>query len=270
MKSCYYDKTGSRLVYVTESATPEFWDSHWEKQAKETYLSPPAHRTTVWITKKYLPVGAAILEGGCGMGDKVHALCKAGFKAKGIDYAQATVEMIKQHWPHLDVSLGDVRELQFPSESFDGYWSLGVIEHFIDGYNEIAKEIARVLRPGGYLFLTFPMMNAVRRSRAQNGVYPLFEVNDDDTLRNNFYQYALNPDRVIEYFSSIGFTAVLRGGLSSFDFLSDETRWFKTVDSVLRLLPFGLRTKLGVAADMVIGRYFGHTALLVLRRNETR
>lgn len=267
MKSCYYDKTGRRLVYITESATPEFWDHHWEKQVKETYFSPPAHRTTVWITKKYLPVGATILEGGCGMGDKVYALHKAGFKAKGIDYAQTTVEMIKQHWPHLDISLGDVRELPFPSESFDGYWSLGVIEHFIDGYNEIAKEIARVLRPGGYLFLTFPMMNPIRRMRAESGAYQTLEINDD-SLSQNFYQYALDPDSVIEEFTSLGFTVVQRGGLSSFDCLAEETRWFKPVDALLHLLPFGLRTKLGVIADMALGRYFGHVALLVLRRNE--
>lgn len=268
MKHRYYDETEGRLVYFTESATPEFWDNHWEKQIRETYLSPPAHRSTVWMTRKYLPIGAAVLEGGCGMGDKVYALDKAGFMAHGIDYAQATVETIKRHWPHLHISLGDVRDLPFASNSFDGYWSLGVIEHFVDGYEKIAAEIARVLRPGGYLFLTFPMMNRIRRIRAQEGAYPKLEECDGEIRRNNFYQYALDPDRVIEYFTSIGFTAVESGGLSSFDFLADETRWFKAADSALHLLPFGMRTKLGVIADMALGKYYGHAAMLVLRRNE--
>lgn len=141
------------------------------------------------------------------MGEKVYVLYRAGFKVKGIDYAQTTVEMIKQYWLHLDISLGDVRELQFPSESFGGYWSLGVSEHFIDG----SHDIAQALRPNGYLFLTFHMMNTIRRMRAENGVYQTLEITDG-SLRYSFYQYALDPDSVIEEFTSLGFKVVQRGG----------------------------------------------------------
>ena len=208
-----------------------------------------------------------MLEGGCGMGDKVYALDKAGFKAKGIDYAPAAVAMTKRYWPHLDISVGDVRQLPIASESLDGYWSLGVIEHFIDGYTDIAKEIARVLRPGGYLFLTFPMMNPVRRIQANKGAYQLLPEGDDGEVKRNFYQYALDPDEVIEEFRSLGFMVVHKGGQSSFDCLAVETRWFKPLDRVLHSLPFQLRTKLGVIADMVVGRFFGHVALLALQKD---
>jgi SAM-dependent methyltransferase len=176
--------------------------------------------------------------------------------------------MTRQYWPHLKISLGDVRHLPLATECLDGYWSLGVIEHFVDGYTNIASEIDRVLRPGGYLFLTFPMMNAVRRIQAKKGAYGAWEEADAD-LRRNFYQYALDPTEVIEEFKSLGFAAVYRGGQSSFDCLADETRWFKPVDRVLSRLPFGLRTKLGVIADMFAGKFFGHVALLVFQKRKS-
>ena len=55
------------------------------------------------------------------------------------------LKKIKLHWPQLDVSYGDVRALEFEDDSFDGYWSLGVIEHFPDGYEDIGQEMTRVI-----------------------------------------------------------------------------------------------------------------------------
>jgi SAM-dependent methyltransferase len=266
MTTRLYDKARKRLVYAAQSASSDFWDFHWADHRRDTYLNPPSHRFTVWFTRRYLPAGAAVLEGGCGMGDKVFALDRAGFKVKGIDYAVATVAMTRQYWPHLAISLGDVRQLPLASECVDGYWSLGVIEHFVDGYTHIANEMARVLRPGGYLFLTFPMMNTVRSMQAKKGAYGPWE-EADANLKRNFYQYALDPNEVIEQFKSLGFTVAHQGGQSSFDCLADETRWFKPVDRLLRSLPFELRTKLGVIADMFAGKFFGHVALLALRKS---
>lgn len=47
----------------------------------------------------------------------------------------------------------DVRKLQFADGFFDGYWSLGVIEYFWEGYNEIVNEVKRVIKPGMFSVL---------------------------------------------------------------------------------------------------------------------
>jgi SAM-dependent methyltransferase len=56
---------------------------------------------------------------------------------------------------HLDVRWMDARELEFPDESFDVVFTLSSIEHF--GSREevarAAREIGRVLRPGGHAFI---------------------------------------------------------------------------------------------------------------------
>lgn len=254
----FYDALHNRLVFIAQQASPEFWDAHWLKNAEKTYVSPPSHRFAVWFTRRFIPEGGTVLEGGCGMGDVVHALHKAGFRAKGIDFAPKVVETIHRYWPHLDVAVGDVRKLDIESESVDGYWSLGVIEHFIDGYDDIAKEIHRVLKPGGHLLMTVPMMNRIRKHKARRGGYPRW-----NGSREDFYQFALDPDQVIQHFECLGFTLCYRSGQGCFDVLSEETRWFRSIE---RLLPSRLRTPAGVLTDMMLGRHFGHVALLALRK----
>lgn len=263
----YYDPVGDRLLYVTQSATPEYWDAHWKQTMGDTFQNPPAHRYTVWLTKKYLPAGSVVLEGGCGIGDKVYALDKAGFVTSGIDFAPDVVALAKQHWPHLDIQEGDVRQLGIETASIDGYWSLGVIEHFIDGYEEIAVEVARVLRPGGHLFLTFPMMNRVRALRANQGQIPAVGSEYECDIRSNFYQYALNPIQVIKDFHRLGFTLRYQGGLSTLDCLTEETLWFKKIASVLRCLPLGLYVKLSLLVDFLVGKHWGHVAIMVLQKD---
>jgi SAM-dependent methyltransferase len=56
---------------------------------------------------------------------------------------------------HLEVRWMDARELRFPDASFDAVFSLSAIEHF-GGPQDVARaarEMARVLRPGGYAFV---------------------------------------------------------------------------------------------------------------------
>ena len=44
----------------------------------------------------------------------------------------------------------DLDDLPVEDESVDGYWSLGVIEHFYDGYGEILSEMHRVIKRDGF------------------------------------------------------------------------------------------------------------------------
>ncbi len=64
-----------------------------------------------------------------------------GYQSAGVDFAKETIERVKEIIPKLDVRVGDVRDLQFPDNYLTGYWSLGVIEHFWDGYYDILEEM---------------------------------------------------------------------------------------------------------------------------------
>ena len=61
--------------------------------------------------------------------------------------------------PSLDAQLGDMRDLSgFPDESFDAVISCSVLEHLTgDDQKTSLKEVARVLKPGGLVGLTFDL-----------------------------------------------------------------------------------------------------------------
>lgn len=99
--------------------------------------------------RKYLPgEKGIILEGGCGRAQHVYCMKYNGYNAVGVDFAERTVRAVNEAVPELDVRKCDVRNLPFRDGEIAGYWSIGVIEHFWDGYNEILDEMARVIRDG--------------------------------------------------------------------------------------------------------------------------
>ena len=275
MKTSYlttlFDSKNNKILYLSERATSKFWDKFWSDKMKNTFKNPPNHKYTTFLTKKYLPLNSLILEGGCGIGDKVFALNKFGFKTKGIDFAPNVVKNANKHWPHLDIEIGDLRNLKnIKTNTVDGYWSLGVIEHFFEGYKEISNEMHRVIIPGGYLFITFPMINCIRFKKAKNKQYLAIENFNIKKLKENFYQYALDPEKVISDFEKLEFSLCHRGGLSSFDNISSELSWTEKFFKFIKYLPFNLYTKLGLLFDILFGKNFGHTAILIFKKKSIK
>ena len=122
MRKKVFNPLSNRLLYLDREADEQFWDEKWEAAARVTFASPPRHGLTIRITRRYLPAGSRVLEGGCGLGDVVHALDKAGFAADGIDFAPKVVQAINAHWPHLNVTVGDVRHISCEDDFYNGYW----------------------------------------------------------------------------------------------------------------------------------------------------
>ena len=164
----YYDPVNDRLVFSGDKATPEFWDRQWNKEnLKETIIKNGVKDKFVGkITKKFLHPGKSVkvLEGGCGMGHFVYSLNLAGFDAYGIDSASETINRLKEMFPDMNFSLGDVRKIDFPDNFFDAYWSLGVIEHFYGGYEDTANEMKRVIKKGGYSVCHFSLFVEIKRA----------------------------------------------------------------------------------------------------------
>ncbi len=74
-------------------------------------------------------------------------------------------------YTYTDVILGegadyvcDLHDLPFPDESFDAVIAVAVLEHVADPFR-CASEIARVLRPGGYVYSVTPFMQQVHMGR---------------------------------------------------------------------------------------------------------
>lgn len=98
-----------------------------------------------------------ILDFGCGAGNKVKQLCDLGYEAYGVDIAF-------KEGPHLAFLLakGRLKKIEdsegcvpFLDNFFDVVFSEQVLEHVQD-HNLVAKEISRVMKPGGVSIHRFP------------------------------------------------------------------------------------------------------------------
>lgn len=259
----YFDENNQRLVFMEDAATSDFWDRLWsDKELRSAVMSVRDGNYVERTTKKYLPPGSKILEGGCGYGGYVYALQRWGFDAHGVDFATVTINKVKKIFPNLNIISGDVRELPYPDSFFDGIWSFGVIEHFFEGFEEVAKEMRRVLKPGGFVFVTFPHMSWIRRAKSKCGLYRKF-THQIDTSR--FYQFALSDNEVVDIFSRFGFIFCECMDLDGVKGLKDEVYFLRPILRVVynsNFLPLKLVRRV---LDKLFKKIASHSILLVFK-----
>lgn len=265
----YYNPKNGALLYFGHSAESDYWDSHWEHYLRKLRVD----RFVQIETRKYLPLDSCVLEGGCGFGEKVYSLKIAGYRAIGIDFAQKTVAKINSKYPDLNIKWGDVRNLPIESGIVDGYWSLGVIEHFWDGYDQISSEMYRVLRPGGYLFLTFPVMSPIRKYKASKKQYLIF--NKDNVDESGFYQFALEPDSVRKHFEEKGFVLKKSKYMDGLKGLKDEMLphpWLQALYDSSNFFARAVRKIINFVLSPFMGHviYFVFQKPFVAEKNEDR
>lgn len=262
MLKSYYDKKNNRIVQIGNISNSSFWDNHWKTNPVLAYSQK--YSFIIPIIRKFLKKGR-ILEAGCGPGDKVYLLQEAGYDAVGIDYAKETVEAVKNSMPSLDIRIGDVRNLPFEDECFDGYLSLGVIEHLYEGYDLVIKEMRRVLKKNGFAFVGFPFLCPLRKIKLRRNCYPLWEEKVD--LVNNFYQFILDYKKVLEDFQKNGFAGIKLEFFDGVKCIKDEINSFRPIlqkiyDSrniYIKMAKFGI--------NKISSCFAAHLALLVIKKH---
>ena len=216
------------LAYFEEKATPEFWDEHWKINVLRKYvLSCTSDGIFIPCVKKYLPRGSRVLEGGCAQGQLVNALRCQGYKPIGVDFAQQTVAKVNEGVPELDVRVADVRNLPFEDNEFDGYISVGVIEHFWGGYYSILSEMRRTIKKGGFLFVSFPYLSPVRKLKIRVRSYSHRSSVEVLRDKDSFYQFALDWQSVSRDFEEFGFSVKQMRPFNGIKGFKDELTWFK-------------------------------------------
>ena len=112
------------------------------------------------------PVGRKFCEVGCGSGTISALLAKMGARITLVDLAPKALAFAKRHFEQLgheaDFCLQDGLQMGFRSNEFDVVWNEGVIEHFADeGKVALIKEMWRIVRPGGVLFIRAPHVSDI-------------------------------------------------------------------------------------------------------------
>lgn len=262
----YYD-TNKKCCFVTNQiADSKFWDSEWEKYKKDIHYpqKTPLNNLYLNLTKKYVPKKSLILEGGCGLGYHSHIFTLFGYNTIALDYAQNTINYLKEVVPHINPTLGELSSLAFENNTFDAYWSFGVIEHFWNGYVQIQNEMYRVLKKDGILFLSFPHMSIIRRLKVK-----LFKYKQYTSCKEpqGFYQFFLDEKKVILDFESQGFTLIDKKKQGALKGLADEITIFRCGIHSLKKSNFIFRRILRFLIDRYLTFFFSHTIILILKKN---
>jgi ubiquinone/menaquinone biosynthesis C-methylase UbiE len=103
--------------------------------------------------------GKDVLEVGCGTGLVLERIAAFAASARGIDISPKMLEQARARG--LDVAVGDATALPFPDASFDVACSFKVLAHVRDIERALA-EMARVVRPGGFVLAEFYNPNSLR------------------------------------------------------------------------------------------------------------
>lgn len=246
-----------------------YWTAKWDElggpsgapQAAATAIPrKPEYRVMApWLAK--LPAGARLLDGGCGLGDWTLCLTAQGHPTLGLDISRKTVAALRQRFPDHEFAVGDIRDTQLPDASFDGYFSWGTFEHFEVGLEPCIAEANRILKPGGYLFITVPFDNLrlALRASLERSRHAL-----PRTRRERFYQWRLTRGELRDLLTRGGFEVVdmrpihkRQGVLRTLHHnLGLDYRWTVSRGLSVLLNPF------------VPGAVFAHMVMAVARRPE--
>jgi len=104
--------------------------------------------------------GRQALDIGCGNGKFLVKMRDIGWEVRGVEFNAGAVEVCRNSG--LEVFHGDLHAAGFADESFDMVSARHLIEH-LPNPNGFMAEIARILKPGGYLYIRTPSSRALGR-----------------------------------------------------------------------------------------------------------
>jgi SAM-dependent methyltransferase len=140
---------------TTFSEHTKYLDEALHADARHETVSPPLLQAGVrhWMLRRFLRPSRndVVVDLGCGSGRSLVWNASSGAKLVGIDAAPFFADEALER---CDLVLGDLRRLPFADGAFDKAYALDVFEHLSrDSLADVLAEIARVLRPGGGLFV---------------------------------------------------------------------------------------------------------------------
>jgi len=213
----------------------------WEKVARKYKIDNSRIATFELTVQNVLKLLKNKKEGlaldiGCGFGYIDILLAKnTNFKIIAIDISDNALENTKKNIDKSEfreriiIEKEDVYKLSYPNNYFDVIFSFGYSS--AASYEEVASEVARTLRPGGFLILDY--IN-------HHSLYKIFSLLEKYKKYRKNELYSFNLKGIIKHFEKVGLSFV-------------DRIYFNTYPPVLRnLIPI----KLYLLIERTIGRLF--------------
>ena len=134
--------------------TVKVYDTIAKKYA-ELYFAEISDKEETDYFLSLLLKGARILDVGCGPGATVKYFLERGFRVEGVDLSREMLRIAKKLVPKGRFRLMDMRRLEYPENIFKAIYSAYSFIHIPkkDALQTL-KEFYRVLKDGGYLYLS--------------------------------------------------------------------------------------------------------------------
>ncbi len=134
-------------------------DKELEKKRADPHAFDALHAQAMERIERFHPEKGTLLDVGCAHGFFLDYARKRGWKVRGVELARKTADYAKKEFG-LDVVNSSLIDAGFPEGSFDAVVMLEVLEHVMDPVAEL-REIARVLRKGGVVYITTPNFDSL-------------------------------------------------------------------------------------------------------------
>lgn len=134
----------------------------------------------------------AVLDVGCGTGYLLRKISKSyEINGCGIDVEDNMVQVAKKQCPEMNIQRSSCEKTPFDSNEFDIVTACMAYHHFSDKKG-FAKEAARILKTGGYLYIADPFFPFIIR-KIINGLARVFRVSGQfltvQEIANQFIEY---------------------------------------------------------------------------------
>jgi len=181
----------------------------WDELAYKKSFTTPLQMDLV---KKYIQKDAVVLDVGCGYGRSLNELHLNGFtRLYGIDFSEKMIERAKSQYPFLNLEVQVNKNINFPDNTFDAVLLFAVLTCIPQNTNQLhlIKEIKRVLKPGGIIYINDFLLNTDERNRKRYELfykkyklYGIFELAEGLILRHHSLEWT---NKCIDVFSPLFF-----------------------------------------------------------------
>jgi SAM-dependent methyltransferase len=166
--------------------------NYWDSVANQKIFSHPLRLE--WL-RKYLSKQAPILDYGCGYGRTLGELARNAFaNLVGTDFSECMLVRAGTELPNASLVRNDGESLPFANASFEVVLLLAVLTCIPADHNQrqLIREVLRVLRPGGLLYVSDLLLNDDERNRMRyerdaeaRGCYGVFELPEGVVVRHH-------------------------------------------------------------------------------------
>lgn len=157
----------------------------YDRAFDERSASGNALRSRLALTLRLVGDGPGrLLDVGVGPGRLVAELSRRGWDVSGVDASPEMVRLTRSRVPAAAdrIVQSVIEDLPFDDASFDTVTATGVLEY--SDVSRAAFELARVLRPGGMLIVSYPNPSAMYRYSKTHFWYPLVRAGSTVLRRN--------------------------------------------------------------------------------------